>query len=82
MAKPLSKAVRDRRANQLNRAHPAYYLSRGLSADEAQFLATHAQPALDNHADQLNPNSDAYWRSRGVNGRPASPSNASSAKPE
>ncbi|HHH29735.1 MAG TPA: hypothetical protein ENK57_15510 [Polyangiaceae bacterium] len=80
--KSLSKHARDNRANQLNPAHPAYHRSRGVSAELAESLATHVQPALDNHANQLNPNSDAYQASRGMSRRPSSSSNASSAKSE
>ena len=80
--KSFPKAARDNRANQLNPAHPAYYRSRGVPADKAESLATHAQPALDNHANQLNPNSDAFKQSRGVSERSGSSSNASSAKSE
>ncbi len=83
MAKPtLSKAAQDNRANQRNPAHPAYHQSRGASAEEAESLATHAQPVLDNHANQLNPNNDAYGRSRGMSRSSGSSSNASSAKSE
>ena len=77
-----SKGARDNRANQLNPAHPAYHQSRGVPAEQAESLATHAQPALDNHANQLNPNSDAFGLSQGMSRHSGSSSNASSAKPE
>lgn len=80
--KSLSKRARDNRANQLNPAHPVYHRSRGVSAEQAESLAAHAQPAVNNRANQLNPNSDAYRQSRGLSERSASSSNASSTKSE
>ncbi len=62
--KPLPKHARDRRANQLNPTHPAYYRSRGASPDEAKLRAEHSKSLLDNRSTQLNPNSAAYEASR------------------
>lgn len=64
MTKSPSKGAQDNRANQLNPAHPAYYLSRGASPQEAQERAAHSTATLDNHANQLNPEHDTYWSSR------------------
>lgn len=75
-----SKGARDNRANQLDSAHLAYHRSRGVPTEQAESLATHAQPALD--PNQLNPNSDAFGLSRGMNRRSGSSSNVSSAKSE
>jgi hypothetical protein len=80
--KPLSKAARDNRANQLNPTHPVYHRSRGASVAEGAFLAAHAKPALDNRANQLNSVSDDYRRSRGMPPHPRSSSNRSPAKSE
>lgn len=73
MKSPASKCAQDNRANQLNPCHPAYHLSRGTSAPEAQALAAQSKPVLDNRSGQLNPNNPEYARTRpGVQlGKPA-----------
>lgn len=54
-----SKSVRDNRANQLNRTHPAYHQSRGASPGEAQRMAEQSKPVRDNPANQPNRDSAA-----------------------
>lgn len=44
---PLPKHARDNRADQLNRQHPAYHLSRGASPDAAKFLAENARSSSE-----------------------------------
>lgn len=86
MARSLSKSAQDNRANQLNPAHPAYYLARGASSSEATQRASHSKAGLYNHANQLNPNSPTYWASRGetqpLSDEASNPTNESSVKSE
>ena len=61
MGKPLSKAARDNRANQLNRLHPAFYRSRGFTVQDAADAASTAnsKPVLDSRSRQLYPDNTA-----------------------
>ena len=60
MKSAASKCALDTRANPLNPCHPAYHLSRGASASEAQARAAQSKPVLDNRSGQLNPNNPEY----------------------
>ena len=52
MSHYISKSSRDNRANQLNPTHPAYYRSRGVSAEDAHVKAEQSQSILNNHGNR------------------------------
>jgi hypothetical protein len=73
----LSKAARDNRANQLNRAHPAYHQSRGASPSQA---ADAARAAVGDHATPLDSTSGAAAPADATSGTPGSSSETSSTR--
>jgi hypothetical protein len=61
-----SESQLDDRANELNPAHPAFYLAQGACPDEAQRKARQRKLALDNLGNQLNPEHPLFYLSRGL----------------
>lgn len=77
-----SQHERDNRANQLNPTHPAYYQSRGVTADEAQQMAETSRATQNNRSNQLNPNNAAHAAPRDESQTSSTSAQPSKAKSE